>query len=186
MDATLYISIGIVAVLAIVLIIKKLMSLGVRILMGLLTIAFMIFVTPKINTFLINKIGERGLIQQMIRGIVDGDIENKIKYDYKLETGIELEDEMLLEQLKAEAFYVDPSLNDDLNILMNCGLPVGIENTILLNVPDHGTPKIQADTFADYVAKFFVLRLTTLISILIAFSVATNTFVVDERKKYLC
>lgn len=186
MDATLYISIGIVTVVAIILIIKKLMSLGVRILMGILIIAFMVFVTPKINTFLINKIGEHGLIQQMIRGIVDGDIENKIKYDYKLETGVELEDEALLEQLKTEAYHVDQNLSDDLNILMNCGLPAGIENTILVNVQDHGIPKIQADTFADYVAKFFVLRLTTLISILISFSVATNTFVVDERKKYLC
>ena len=158
MDATLYISIGIVTVVAIILIIKKLMSLGVRILMGILIIAFMVFVTPKINTFLINK----------------------------LETGVELEDEALLEQLKTEAYHVDQNLSDDLNILMNCGLPAGIENTILVNVQDHGIPKIQADTFADYVAKFFVLRLTTLISILISFSVATNTFVVDQRKKYLC
>ena len=186
MDATLYISIGIVAVAAIILIIKKLMSLGVRMLMGILIIAFMVFVTPKINTFLINKIGEHGLIQQMLSGIIDSDIENKVKYDYKLETGQELEDEALLEQLKAEAYKVDQNMNDDLNIIMNCGLPAGIENTILVNVADHGTPSITADTFADYVAKFFVLRLTTLISILISFTVATNTFVVDKREKYLC
>lgn len=185
MDATFYICLGIITVLSVVLIIKKLMSLGVRVLMGILTIAFLLLVTPKINTFLINEIGEYGIVERTLSGIVDGDIETKVKYDYKVQTGMELEDEALLESLKAEAYKIDPNLNDELNILMNCGLPVGIENTILLNVPDPGTPSIKAETFPDYVAKFFVLRITTLISILISFTVATNTFTVDKESKYL-
>lgn len=185
MDTTSYICLGIVAVVVILLIIKKLMSLGVRMLMGVLTIAFLLFVTPRINTFLINKIGEYGIIENVISEIVDGDIETKVKYDYKLETGQELEDEGLLEKLKAEAYKVDPNMCDELNILMNCGFPAGIENTILLNIPDPGTPSITASSFSNYVAKYFVLRMTTLISFLIAFTVATNTFTVDNRNKYL-
>jgi len=176
MDPTFYICFGVVAFVMILLIIKKLMSIGKRALFGVLSIIFLIFAVPRINTILINKIGHYGIIERKLAEIVDGDIENKVKYDYKMKTGQDINDEGLLEKLKAETFKVDPNLNDDLNILMNCGLPSGITNTILLNVVDTGTAVIEAPTFAEYVAKFFVIRITWLISLIIGFSLSTRLF----------
>ncbi|SEP83515.1 hypothetical protein SAMN02910369_00694 [Lachnospiraceae bacterium NE2001] len=176
LDAKFYICVGLIVVIVLAVAIRNMMRLGVRMLMGILAIVFVVFATPKINTFLVNKLGHYGIIEQKLAEIVDGDIETKVKYDYKLATGQEVTDEGLLEQLKAEAYKVDPNMSDDLNILMNCGLPSGVTNTILLNIADTGTAAITAPTFAEYVAKFFVVRITWLISVLIAFSVATKVF----------
>ncbi len=138
------------------------------------------FVTPKINTFLSNKVGQYGIIEQKLTEIVDKDIETKVKRDYKIATGQELEDEVLLEQLKAQAYKIDPEKCDELNMVLNCGLPQGVVNTILLNFSDTGAASIQATTFPQYAAKFFIVKMTSLISLIIAFSIAGKIFVSES------
>ncbi|MCR5106226.1 MAG: hypothetical protein K6B68_17490 [Eubacterium sp.] len=176
MDITAKISFAIVAIVIIALVIKKLVSLGVRILMGILTIVCIIFITPKINTILINKISNYGIIERKLSEIVDGDMNTKVRRDYELETGQKLEDESILETLKAETFKIDYNLCDEMNILLNAGFPQGINNTLLLNFSDIGGATIEADSPADYVAKFFVIRITNLISLLVGFGVSTRLF----------
>ncbi len=176
MDITAKISFAIVAIVIIALVIKKLVSLGVRILMGILTIVCIIFITPKINTILINKISNYGIIERKLSEIVDGDMNTKVRRDYELETGQKLEDETLLESLKAQTFKIDNNLCDEMNILLNAGLPEGINNTLLLNFSEIGGTTIEADSPADYVAKFFVIRITNLISLLAGFGISTRLF----------
>ena len=160
---------------------KKLMTMSVRILLGILTIVFTLFMGPKLNTFIMNKMnqyGLHGIMEQKLSQIVDGDIETKVRREYEMETGRKLteDDRELIERLKSEAYVIDPNLNDNLNIIVNAGMPQGFANTILLNIEDHGTPDIEADNFADFVAKFMILRITTLMSYFVAFSVATKLF----------
>ena len=176
MDITAKISFAIVAIVIIALVIKKLVSLGVRILMGILTIVCIIFITPQINTILINKISNYGIIERKLSEIVDGDMNTKVRRDYELETGQKLEDETLLESLKAQTFKIDNNLCDEMNILLNAGLPEGINNTLLLNFSEIGGTTIEADSPADYVAKFFVIRITNLISLLAGFGISTRLF----------
>lgn len=176
MDITAKISFAIVAIVLIALVVKKLVSLGVRILMGLFTIVFILFITPKINTFLINKISKYGIIESKLSEIVDEDMNTKVRREYELETGQKLEDEALLEVLKKQTFKIDMNLCDEMNILLNAGFPEGINNTLLLNFSDIGGATIEADTPADYVAKFFVIRITNLISLLAGFGISTRLF----------
>ena len=160
---------------------KKLMTMSVRILLGILTIVFTLFMGPKLNTFIMNKMnqyGLHGIMEQKLSQIVDGDIETKVRREYEMETGRKLteDDRELIERLKSEAYVVNPNLNDELNMIVNAGMPQGFANTILLNIEDHGTPDIEADNFADFAAKFMILRITTLMSYFVAFSVATKLF----------
>ncbi|MBO4863656.1 MAG: hypothetical protein J5517_04785 [Eubacterium sp.] len=184
MDITMKISIAIIVIITMSFIIKRLMELGKRILLGILLIAFMVCISPKVNAFLINRLGEHGLLEQTLSRIVDEDIETKVKRDYEMATGEELKDEALLEELKAQAFSYNPAFSDELNILLNCGFPQGINNTLILNFAGFGTARISAGTFPDYVAKFFVLKLTTLASIFITFSAATKIFMDDREYGY--
>ena len=108
----------------------------------------------------------------------------KVKCAYKRETGQELTDPTLLEQLKAEKFQVDPELSDDMNMLLNAGFPEGVNNTIRMNVTDYGDAHIQADNFSDYVAKYYILRMTEGISLFVAFCVATKIFKKDDDYCY--
>ncbi|MCR5213582.1 MAG: hypothetical protein K6E10_04140 [Eubacterium sp.] len=178
LDTLATIVLVIVAGIIVAAVIKNLLRLGLRILMGVLIIVFVIFAAPKINTFLSNQIGRYGIIHSTLRNIVDGDIETKVKREYKIATGYEITDAdtALLEELKAEAFKVDPNLSDEMNILLHCGFPQGVNNTLLLNFADYGSLTIHAETFADFVASFFIIRLTMLISYFIAFSVASKLF----------
>ncbi len=170
----------IMAVVVFVVAAKRLLNMGLRMLMGVFALVFVFLVAPKINTFLINRIGEYGIIERQLSRIVDGDIETKIKREYLIETGHALTDEAVLEQIKNEQYQVDPNLCDELNILAHAGLPSGIMNTLIMNFADWGTATITASTFSDYVAKFFILRIVMLISYFIAFSVGTKVFTTDK------
>lgn len=176
-DRTLIVCMAVIALLVLMIIIKKLISLGRNILICILMVAFMVIMVPKINTFLLNKIGKYGIIQQKLTEIVDGDIETKVKREYKIATGQELEDEALLEQIKAEQFYVHPNLSDELNIFIYSGYPEGIVNTVLLNISDPGVATIEAASFAEFVSKFFILKISSVLSFLIGFSIAGKLLV---------
>ncbi len=180
---------AIVAAFVVIMVAKKLMQLSIRILLIVLIAVFVIFAGPRINVFIANKLdsyGIHGILQQKLSEIIDGDIETKVIYDYKVETGIDLgeEDRELIEQLKAEAFQVNPNMNDELNLIANAGFPAIVTKTILINISDPGTPSIQATSFADYTATFLILRMTTLLSYLIAFSVAAELFKEDAKRRY--
>ncbi len=166
----------IVGIAVLFMVMGRLLKMGTRVLMAVLAVVFMVFAAPRINTFLINKIGEYGIVEQSLSNIVDGDIETKIKREYRIRTGEVLTDEATLEQIKNEQYQIDPNLSDELNILAHAGLPSGIMNTLLANFADWGTSTITATTFSDYVAKFFILRIVMLISYIIAFSAATRVF----------
>ena len=179
-DNLTYICIILIAVVVFVVAAKRLLNLGLRMLMGILALVFVFFAAPKINTFLINRIGEYGIIERQLSRIVDGDIETKIKREYRIKTGQVLTDDAVVEQIKNEQYQIDPNLSDELNILAHAGLPSGIMNTLLVNFADWGTSTITASTFSDYVAKFFILRIMMLISYIIAFSVGTRIFTIEK------
>lgn len=179
-DNLTYICIILIAVVVFVVAAKRLLNLGLRMLMGILALVFVFFAAPKINTFLINRIGEYGIIERQLSRIVDGDIETKIKREYRIKTGQVLTDDAVVEQIKNEQYQIDPNLSDELNILAHAGLPSGIMNTLLVNFADWGTSTITASTFSDYVAKFFILRIVMLISYIIAFSVGTRIFTTEK------
>ena len=174
----------IIAVIAVVIgiaIFKRLLNLSVRVLMGVLLIAFVLFVGPRINVFILNKLeayGFHGIIETKLSEIIDGDIEAKVIRDYKMETGqdIDINNRALIEELKAEAFKVNPEMNDELNLIANAGFPKIVTKTILLNIKDPGSPTIVATSFPEYTAKFLILRMVTLLSYLIAFLVAYELF----------
>lgn len=179
-DNLTYICIILIAVVVFVVAAKRLLNMGLRMLMGILALVFVFFAAPKINTFLINRIGEYGIIERQLSRIVDGDIETKIKREYQIETGHVLNDEAVLEQIKNEQYQIDPNISDELNILAHAGLPSGIINTLMANFADWGTSTITASTFSDYVAKFFILRIVMLISYIIAFSLGTRIFTTEK------
>ena len=179
-DNLTYICIILIAVVVFVVAAKRLLNLGLRMLMGILALVFVFFAAPKINTFLINRIGEYGIIERQLSRIVDGDIETKIKREYRIKTGQVLTDDAVVEQIKNEQYQIDPNLSDELNILAHAGLPSGIMNTLLVNFADWGTSTITASTFSDYVAKFFILRIVMLISYIIAFSVGARIFTTEK------
>ena len=179
-DNLTYICIILIAVVVFVVAAKRLLNMGLRMLMGILALVFVFFAAPKINTFLINRIGEYGIIERQLSRIVDGDIETKIKREYRIKTGQVLTDDAVVEQIKNEQYQIDPNLSDELNILAHAGLPSGIMNTLLVNFADWGTSTITASTFSDYVAKFFILRIVMLISYIIAFSVGARIFTTEK------
>ena len=179
-DNLTYICIILLAVVVFVVAAKRLLNMGLRMLMGILALVFVFFAAPKINTFLINRIGEYGIIERQLSRIVDGDIETKIKREYRIKTGQVLTDDAVVEQIKNEQYQIDPNLSDELNILAHAGLPSGIMNTLLVNFADWGTSTITASTFSDYVAKFFILRIVMLISYIIAFSVGARIFTTEK------
>ncbi len=179
-DNLKYICIILIAVVVFVVAAKRLLNMGLRMLMGILALVFVFFAAPKINTFLINRIGEYGIIERQLSRIVDGDIETKIKREYRIKTGQVLTDDAVVEQIKNEQYQIDPNLSDELNILAHAGLPSGIMNTLLVNFADWGTSTITASTFSDYVAKFFILRIVMLISYIIAFSVGARIFTTEK------
>ena len=170
----------VIAVVVFIVAAKRLLNMGLRMLMGIFALVFVFFAAPRINTFLINRIGEYGIIERQLSRIVDGDIETKIKREYQIETGHVLNDEAVLEQIKNEQYQIDPNISDELNILAHAGLPSGIINTLMANFADWGTSTITASTFSDYVAKFFILRIVMLISYIIAFSAGARIFSTDN------
>ncbi len=171
-------------VTAAIMIFKKLMTMGVNMLMGILTIAFLIIVTPKLSNFLLNKFEKYDYLEQRISEVVDEDMTIKVKCEYKRETGQELTDPTLLDQLKAEKYQVDPELSDDMNMLLNAGFPEGVNNTIRMNISDYGDSQIQANCFSDYVAKYYILRMTEGIALFVAFCVATKIFRTEKDYCY--
>ena len=175
-DRIVKIEMAIVVALIMVLIVKKLLKLGRQVLMGMLIIVFVFTVTPKINVFLVNQLGQYGVIEKTLSRIVDSDIETKVKREYEQRTGQEIHDEGQLAKLKTDSFSDDPEIPDELNIILNAGLPQGINNTLLNNFSNLGTSSIRAASFPDYVSKFFVARIITLLSICIAVSVAIRVF----------
>ena len=168
--------IGAGAGVALLLVIKRLIRMGFRILFGILMIVVVYFAAPRVNAFLAEKISQYDFIEKKISAMVDEDIEKKVMRDYKTRTGEEITDEEFLEQLKAQEYSFDPNLPDDLNIMMNAGLPEGVENTLLLNFASMGHAQISADNFPDYVARYFVVRMTTLIAYIITFCIACRLF----------
>ena len=169
----------IVAVVAIVMIIKRLLTFSVRVLMGILAIAFLVIVTPKINTFLLNHFDQYDVLEQKISEQIDEDMSLRVKCQYRYDNGTELTDQTLLSQLKAEEYKIDPSLTDNMNVILNAGLPEGVNEVIRLNVGDFGDATIQADSFSDYMARYFILRVSEILSLLIAFTVASKIFVCE-------
>lgn len=180
---------AILIIAVMVIIIRRMITWGIRILLGILTIVFVFFAAPRINVFIMNQLEAHGIhliVERKISDMVEGDIEKKVKREYETRTGNEIteNDTALLEALKAEAYKIDPNLNDDLNLIVNAGLPRSITNTILINVADKGTPTIVADNFPDYVAKFFVLRITMLASIFIAFTISSKLFAEEKANNF--
>ncbi len=180
---------AILIIAVMVIIIRRMITWGIRILLGILTIVFVFFAAPRINVFIMNQLEAHGIhliVERKISDMVESDIEKKVKREYETRTGNEIteNDTALLEALKAEAYKIDPNLNDDLNLIVNAGLPRSITNTILINVADKGTPSIVADNFPDYVAKFFVLRITMLASIFIAFTISSKLFAEEKANNF--
>ena len=180
MSTSTYIVVALVAIVFGIAIIKRMLRMGFRILLGILMLVFVFLAGPRINTFIVNKLDDINIIEKKLSQIINEDMEKKVKREYKMETGYEVEDEALLEQLKAETFKYDPTLSDDLNIMLNAGLPQSVNNTLLLNFSNMGESKISAETFSDYVAKFVIIRVTTLLSYLIAFTAACKIFNFEE------
>ena len=107
---------AVVAAFVVIMVAKKLMQLSIHILLIVLIAAFVIFAGPRINVFIANKLdsyGVHGILQQKLSEIIDEDMEAKVKYDYRMQTGIDLgeEDRELIEQLKKESFQINPNMN---------------------------------------------------------------------------
>ena len=60
------------------LIVKRLITFSVRILTGILTLAFVFILAPKVNTFLLNRFGHKDLLVKRIAAVVDADMESNV------------------------------------------------------------------------------------------------------------
>jgi|UPI0004813BA3 hypothetical protein len=162
------------------LIVKRLITFSVRILTGILTLAFVFILAPKVNTFLLNRFGHKDLLVKRIAAVVDADMESNVISTYQYKTGIRLDedDASTIALLKEQAFSVDPNLSDNLNIFVHSGYPQEIIDSVMGGIdPQYrGSPTIQADSFSEYVAELLVLKIVTVISYLISFEISHRLF----------
>ena len=160
---------------------KGLLKLGFRVLISILMIVGGLLLAPRISDFIVARAGLTDVAEKIIYYIVDEDIEEKVKRDYRMmasSTDAEIEDPALLDRLKAEAYTVDPNLSDEENIFRNLGLP----DIVYENVPNswgslgYNHLAQNSTSFPDFVAKFFVSRMITFISYVIAFMIMAKAF----------
>ena len=160
---------------------------GVRALMVILVIVITFVYSPKVSTFLVNKIGDYGIVQNVVSYLVERDVEERVVRRYQIETGEDLtQNPTLLEELKTTAFTYDPNVRDEINIIQNAGLPRALTNVIVLNMKDTGQAKIQADNFYDYAARFLVSRAIMFFSYIAVFFLADKLLLgaYDRRFEY--
>ena len=155
---------------------RALLRLGKRVLVVALLVVFTMFLGPKINLFLMNHLNRYNIVEKMLSQIVRGDIEEKVNREYRMKTGIDLrtEDPLLLEELMAEEYAVNPEDSDVVNIIKHAGFPEVVLKTILINIDNSQHAQIKADNFYDYAARFVTLRLVTFLSYAIAFFMADD------------
>ena len=159
---------------------------GVRAMLSILVIVLTFLLAPKVSTFIVNKVGDYGILQKGISYVIEQDVEEKVIRDYLVETGENLaENKALLEELKTKAYSFDPNVSDEINIIKNVGFPQAVTNAIVLNMKDTGDATIHANNFYDYVARFIVSRLIIFFSYVGVFMLANKCLLdkYDQRVK---
>ena len=136
------------------------------------------FYSPAICDFIKNKTGVDDYVRAKVSSIVDGDIENKVKYDYYMETGQDAEalDPQTLATLKNKAYSIDPKKTARVNILKYVGFPEDLTEVMINNVSRYDTMYIEANSFSDYVSIYMVDRLLLMIANFVIFIFIITAF----------
>ena len=178
--------VGIIIISNVIILGISLVRKGVRAMLSILVIVLTFLLAPKVSTFIVNKVGDYGILQKGISYVIEKDVEEKVIRDYLVETGENLaENKALLEELKTKAYSFDPNVSDEINIIKNVGFPQAVTNVIVLNMKDTVDATIHANNFYDYVARFIVSRLIIFFSYIGVFMLANKCLLdkYDQRVK---
>ena len=150
--------------------------LGIVVSIATFLLAYLL--SPLMYNILVDKTDMDDYVTERISAIIEEDIENKIKSEYKEKTGMELTDPAVLKSLKDQVYSYDPDKSDQENIINNLSLPKSLKNELLKSNAYGEKSEIKADNFYDYIAKLVVQRAMRMVAYLVTFALLSIIFAI--------
>lgn len=133
---------------------------------------FSVYVTiqyaPVVNNYIVNNI-DLSKAEKKITSLVDKYLDAKVEGEYIVENGETLSDTNpeMIQKLKEERFVFDTDDAARINIIRNLEFPANITQMLLDTAGKYDNTYIQADSFAQYMARFFIWKTIKIVSYLL-------------------
>ena len=148
------------------------------ILFSIATVLLAYLLSPLMYNVLVDKTNTDDYFTERISAIIEEDIEQRIKSEYKEKTGMELTDPAMLKSLKEQVYSYSPDKSDQENIINNLSLPESLKKELLKSNNYGVKTDIEADNFYDYIAKLVVQRAMRMVAYFATFALLSIIFAI--------